>query len=183
MTNRRAGFVNFAGAANGKKTGVGYFTYPLSESKKRWVVVSNDFGAVDFVVEAATENKALKLQVFKDLDALVRPEVVLATNTSSISITALAASTRLSASAVSRVAAEPTAPARRRNSLRSISVDFMSRLPGYAESSPTRRCRSTRPAVVREVQGAPIGAAIAGSRPRMAAEAARDRAARPRGAS
>jgi len=48
----------------------------------------------DFVVEAATENKALKLQVFKDLDALVRPEVVLATNTSSISITEIGAATR-----------------------------------------------------------------------------------------
>ena len=48
----------------------------------------------DFVVEAATENKALKLQVFRDLDALVRPEVVLATNTSSISITEIGAATR-----------------------------------------------------------------------------------------
>jgi len=48
----------------------------------------------DFVVEAATENKALKLQVFKDLDALVRPEVVLATNTSSISITEIGAATK-----------------------------------------------------------------------------------------
>jgi len=48
----------------------------------------------DFVVEAATENKALKLQVFKDLDALCRPEVVLATNTSSISITEIGAATK-----------------------------------------------------------------------------------------
>jgi 3-hydroxybutyryl-CoA dehydrogenase len=48
----------------------------------------------DFVVEAATENKELKKQLFKDLDALCRPEVILATNTSSISITEIAASTK-----------------------------------------------------------------------------------------
>jgi len=49
---------------------------------------------VDFVVEAAIENKSLKTQVFKDLDALCRPDVILASNTSSISITEIAGATK-----------------------------------------------------------------------------------------
>jgi 3-hydroxybutyryl-CoA dehydrogenase len=48
---------------------------------------------VELVVEAATENVDLKLKIFKDLDALTSPEVILATNTSSISITKIAAVT------------------------------------------------------------------------------------------
>lgn len=48
---------------------------------------------VELVVEAATENVDLKLKIFKDLDALTSPEVILATNTSSISITKIAAAT------------------------------------------------------------------------------------------
>lgn len=47
----------------------------------------------DFVIEAATENIELKLKIFKELDAVVKPEAVLATNTSSISITKIAAVT------------------------------------------------------------------------------------------
>jgi 3-hydroxybutyryl-CoA dehydrogenase len=48
----------------------------------------------DFVVEAATEKFELKAAIFRELDALVRPEVILASNTSSISITKLAALTK-----------------------------------------------------------------------------------------
>src|SRR5919109_189729 len=48
----------------------------------------------DFVVEAATEKLEIKSQLFRDLDALCRPEVILASNTSSISITKLAALTK-----------------------------------------------------------------------------------------
>lgn len=48
---------------------------------------------VDVVVEAATENVDLKLQIFRDLDAYCKPEAILATNTSSISITKIAAVT------------------------------------------------------------------------------------------
>lgn len=47
----------------------------------------------DFVIEAATENIDLKLKIFKELDAVVKPEAILATNTSSISITKMAAVT------------------------------------------------------------------------------------------
>ena len=50
--------------------------------------------AVDFVVEAATEKFEIKSQLFRDLDRVCRPEIILATNTSSISITKLAALTK-----------------------------------------------------------------------------------------
>jgi 3-hydroxybutyryl-CoA dehydrogenase len=47
----------------------------------------------DFVVEAAIENVDLKKKIFVELDGLCRPEVILATNTSSISITEIGAAT------------------------------------------------------------------------------------------
>ena len=47
----------------------------------------------DIIIEAATENLDLKLKLLKDVDALARPEAILASNTSSISITRLAAAT------------------------------------------------------------------------------------------
>ncbi|HVZ40710.1 MAG TPA: 3-hydroxybutyryl-CoA dehydrogenase [Candidatus Kapabacteria bacterium] len=43
--------------------------------------------SADLVIEAATENVTLKLDIFRTMDSLARPEVILATNTSSISIT------------------------------------------------------------------------------------------------
>ena len=52
-----------------------------------------DMADADFVVEAATENETLKFQIFKDLDAICRPDVILATNTSSIPIGRIAAQT------------------------------------------------------------------------------------------
>ena len=48
----------------------------------------------DFVVEAISENLALKSKLFETLDGVCRPGVILASNTSSLSITRLAASTR-----------------------------------------------------------------------------------------
>jgi 3-hydroxybutyryl-CoA dehydrogenase len=47
----------------------------------------------DFILEAATERFEIKAEIFRDLDRLARPEVILASNTSSISITKLAAIT------------------------------------------------------------------------------------------
>ncbi|MBZ0264607.1 3-hydroxybutyryl-CoA dehydrogenase [bacterium] len=47
----------------------------------------------DFVVEAATENTDLKFKIFKQLDELAKPDVILASNTSTISITEIAANT------------------------------------------------------------------------------------------
>jgi 3-hydroxybutyryl-CoA dehydrogenase len=51
-------------------------------------------GDCDFVIEAATEKFEIKTEIFRDLDRLTRPETVLASNTSSISITKLAAQTK-----------------------------------------------------------------------------------------
>jgi 3-hydroxybutyryl-CoA dehydrogenase len=50
-------------------------------------------GGVDLVVEAATENLALKLDLFARLDGILKDEAIIASNTSSISITRLAAAT------------------------------------------------------------------------------------------
>ncbi len=52
-----------------------------------------DLADVDFVIEAAIEDLNLKKEIFKSLDSICRPEIVLATNTSSMSITAIGAST------------------------------------------------------------------------------------------
>src|SRR5258708_6014082 len=46
------------------------------------------------VIEATTENKSLKLSIFKELDQIAQPSAILATNTSSISITEIASATR-----------------------------------------------------------------------------------------
>ncbi|MFA7280842.1 MAG: 3-hydroxybutyryl-CoA dehydrogenase [Sterolibacterium sp.] len=51
----------------------------------------SDLKNCDIVIEAATENLELKLKLLKDVEALLGPDVILATNTSSISITKLAA--------------------------------------------------------------------------------------------
>jgi 3-hydroxybutyryl-CoA dehydrogenase len=48
----------------------------------------------DFVVEAATENETLKLNIFKELDQVCRKEIILSSNTSSISITKIASTTQ-----------------------------------------------------------------------------------------
>ena len=52
-----------------------------------------DLQSAQIVIEAATENFALKVKILQQLDALLAPEVILASNTSSISITQLAAVT------------------------------------------------------------------------------------------
>jgi 3-hydroxybutyryl-CoA dehydrogenase len=53
-----------------------------------------DLAAADLVIEAATENEALKVQILKNLEGIVKPSTIVATNTSSISITRLAAATQ-----------------------------------------------------------------------------------------
>ena len=52
-----------------------------------------DLQDADLVIEAATENQDLKVKILKQLDAMLAPEVIIASNTSSISITQLAAVT------------------------------------------------------------------------------------------
>lgn len=54
----------------------------------------NDFSDCDLVVEAASENETLKFDLFRKLDEVVKTEAILASNTSSISITRIAAATK-----------------------------------------------------------------------------------------
>jgi 3-hydroxybutyryl-CoA dehydrogenase len=76
----------------------------LSESDKAntlaniscFTSIKEGVAQADLVVEAATENSDLKLQIFKELDEFCRPETILATNTSSISITKIASVTKRS---------------------------------------------------------------------------------------
>lgn len=53
-----------------------------------------DLVGVDLVIESAVENMAVKKEIFSQLDALLAPEVIIATNTSSLSITEIAAATQ-----------------------------------------------------------------------------------------
>ncbi|NQV30487.1 MAG: 3-hydroxybutyryl-CoA dehydrogenase [Candidatus Marinimicrobia bacterium] len=55
--------------------------------------VLTDLADCDFIIEAATENKQIKFQLFKELDDFLNPDVILSSNTSSISITEIAAQT------------------------------------------------------------------------------------------
>ena len=73
----------------------------LSEQEKQ-TTLSNistttalaDLADCDIVIEAATENEAIKLDIFKQLDGLCRPQTILASNTSSISLTRIAGATQ-----------------------------------------------------------------------------------------
>ncbi|MBP8133993.1 MAG: 3-hydroxybutyryl-CoA dehydrogenase [Zoogloea sp.] len=51
-----------------------------------------DLAGAELVIEAATENEGLKLRILKEIDAIVAPTAIIASNTSSLSITKLAAS-------------------------------------------------------------------------------------------
>ncbi len=53
-----------------------------------------DLSGCQIIIEAASENKSLKIDLFKKLDELTGPETILATNTSSISITEIAGQTK-----------------------------------------------------------------------------------------
>lgn len=72
----------------------------LSEDQRNAALqirVTEDLGAAaeaDLLIEAASENPDLKLKIFQEMDAVARPGAILATNTSSISITRIAAATR-----------------------------------------------------------------------------------------
>jgi 3-hydroxybutyryl-CoA dehydrogenase len=63
-------------------------------AKIRFVGDMQAIGEADLVIEAATENPELKLRIFREADERARPGVILASNTSSISITRIAAATK-----------------------------------------------------------------------------------------
>jgi 3-hydroxybutyryl-CoA dehydrogenase len=60
----------------------------------RGTLQGQDLAGCDFVIEAAPERFALKQELFMELDSVLKPEAILASNTSSISITRLAAQTQ-----------------------------------------------------------------------------------------
>ena len=73
----------------------------LTDAEKREIIArietATDMQALaraDFIIEAVTENLGVKSEVFRTLDGLAKPEAILASNTSSISITKLGAATR-----------------------------------------------------------------------------------------
>lgn len=71
----------------------GKIDVPSAEAVLDRIRTVSEIGALaqcDFVIEAAVENEAVKCQVFAELNETCRPEIVLASNTSSISITRLA---------------------------------------------------------------------------------------------
>ena len=53
-----------------------------------------DLEKADLVIEAATENESVKIKILQGVEAVLRPEIIIATNTSSLSITKLAAATK-----------------------------------------------------------------------------------------
>ena len=53
-----------------------------------------ELSGCDYVIEAATESEEIKFRIFRDLDEICRPEVILATNTSSIPIGRIASQTK-----------------------------------------------------------------------------------------
>jgi 3-hydroxybutyryl-CoA dehydrogenase len=75
----------------------GKLTHPEAEATLgliRGTLQGQDLAVCDFVIEAAPERFAVKQELFMELDAVLKPEVIMASNTSSISITRLAAETR-----------------------------------------------------------------------------------------
>ena len=67
------------------------------ETSMSRITVSTDYNqlsACDLVIEAATENMDIKLNIFKELDKVCKPETILASNTSSISINKIATATQ-----------------------------------------------------------------------------------------
>ncbi len=65
-----------------------------ARGRVQWVTQMDDLGGAAFVIEAAPENLRLKRDIFRRLDEICAPGAVLASNTSSLSITAIAAAAR-----------------------------------------------------------------------------------------
>ena len=89
--------LSFIGSSFDRKIKKGSATEGEKAAALGRIRTGTDLGAVadcDLVIEAASEDEALKFRLFADLDRLAPPEAVLATNTSSISITSVAARTK-----------------------------------------------------------------------------------------
>lgn len=81
-----------------RQIGKGIISAPDKTNILNNITIHTDFKSaveqVDLVVEAATENIDLKLKIFRELDQFCKPEAILASNTSSISITKIASVTK-----------------------------------------------------------------------------------------
>jgi 3-hydroxybutyryl-CoA dehydrogenase len=80
----------------GKLAEKGRLTSSQAESALAAIAPAGELSAAaaaELVIEAATENPELKLKIFRDLDALAQPDAILASNTSSISLTKIAGAT------------------------------------------------------------------------------------------
>lgn len=66
----------------------------LAEQNLKYTTKMDDLADSDLVIEAATENKKIKFEIFKELDQKINPKAILASNTSSISITEIASHTK-----------------------------------------------------------------------------------------
>lgn len=74
----------------------GSLTEEVKQTTLANITTTTDYSLVpeaDLIIEAATENKELKFKIFQEIDKLAKPDAILATNTSTISITEIAAKT------------------------------------------------------------------------------------------
>jgi 3-hydroxybutyryl-CoA dehydrogenase len=82
----------------GRQLEKGTITEEQKSSALKNITTSTEYGPAlaecDLVVEAATENPEIKFSIFRKLDEICKPEAILASNTSSISITRIAAQTK-----------------------------------------------------------------------------------------
>lgn len=85
------------GATLARSVSKGRLTQECADAALRRIRGTTDYADLagcDLVIEAATENEALKMTILKQVDAVLAPEAVIATNTSSMSITKLASASR-----------------------------------------------------------------------------------------
>lgn len=75
-----------------KANGIANMSKKLWRKLSQWIICA--LSQCDLLIEAATENKTIKFDIFRKLDEVAKPGAILATNTSSISITEIAAVTK-----------------------------------------------------------------------------------------
>jgi len=66
----------------------------MAKTKLSFTSTIEDFSSADLIIEAASENKSIKFELFKKIDQIAKKEAILASNTSSISITEIASHTK-----------------------------------------------------------------------------------------
>jgi len=92
--DKRVAFIDKTLARNVEKGKIGEDDRKAALSRLIPSTQLEDASKADLVIEAATENMEIKAELFRNLDTIARPGVILATNTSSLPITEIAAVTR-----------------------------------------------------------------------------------------